>query len=73
MQNLGCCNDAAEKNILYECVEKGGGQWASGMRFKGDDKDKMKAQIKDWGWDKLRTGMPGQKPVVWLWATNEGA
>jgi hypothetical protein len=72
MQALGCCNDDAGKNIMYECVEKGNGQWVTGMRFKGDDKDKMKAAISQWGWDKSRTGIPGQKPVVWLWVTSEG-
>jgi len=73
MQNLGCCNDKAGNNILYECVEKGNGKWASGMKFKGDEKDKMKATLSSWGWDKSRTGYPGEKPVVWLWGTSEGA
>lgn len=72
MQNLGCTNSDAGKNILYEITEKGNGHWASGLRIKGDDKDKVKKTIADFGWNKERTGHPGAKPVVWLWVTNEG-
>jgi hypothetical protein len=72
MQNLGCVNEEAKMNIMYECVEKGNGQWATGLKLNGDDKDKMKMPISHWGWDKTRTGHPGEKPVVWLWCTSEG-
>lgn len=72
MQGLGCCNGDAGKNILYECVEKGGGRWASGIVVKGDNKDEMKKSIEDKGWDHTRTGGFGKRPVTWLWATSDG-
>ncbi|KAE8448676.1 hypothetical protein EG329_008891 [Mollisiaceae sp. DMI_Dod_QoI] len=72
MQNLGCTNTDAAKNVLYECTEKGNGQWATGLKIKGDDKDRVKKLIGEYGWDKSRTGHPGEKPVVWLWVTKDG-
>ncbi len=73
MQNLGCTNPVAGKNVLYEICEKGNGRWASGIRITGNDKDKVKKEIKDFGWDQLRTGHPGERGVVWLWVTKDGA
>ncbi|CZR57850.1 uncharacterized protein PAC_07739 [Phialocephala subalpina] len=72
MKQFGCDNPDAAKNIVYEIAERGNGRWSAGLRIKGDDKDKMKKTLADFGWDKSRTGYPGQKPVVWLWLTNEG-
>jgi hypothetical protein len=72
MQNLGCANDDAKMNIMYECTEKGNGSWAHGIKLGGDDKDKMKKSIGEYGWNKTRTGFPGQRPVVWLWLTDKG-
>ncbi|KAH7354662.1 ankyrin repeat-containing domain protein [Rhexocercosporidium sp. MPI-PUGE-AT-0058] len=65
-------NEDRKKNILYEVTEKGNGSWASGMRIVGDDKDRAKKRISEFGRAKNRTGLPGQKPVVWLWVTKEG-
>jgi hypothetical protein len=72
MQNLGCTNEIAEKNILYECCEKGNGQWAVGLKITGDNKDRVKKSIGDFGWTAKRTGFPGEQPVVWLWVTKDG-
>lgn len=72
MQNLGLANDQAKMNIVYECTEKGNGRWASGLKIAGDEKDKVKKTIGDWGWNKSRTGFVNQKPVVWLWVTDQG-
>lgn len=72
MQNIGCTNGDAKKNILYEVTEKGNGCWASGLRIVGDDRDRVKKRIAELGWANDRTGLPGQKPVVWLWVTKEG-
>ncbi|KUJ15084.1 uncharacterized protein LY89DRAFT_589322 [Mollisia scopiformis] len=72
MQQLGCNNADDKKNIMYECSEKGNGAWAHGLRLVMDDKDRMKKSIKDFGWDKTRTGMLGQRSVVWVWLTKEG-
>lgn len=41
------------------------------MAGQGDDKDKVKLPISDMGWDKTRTGHPGERPVVWLYATKD--
>jgi len=72
MQNLGCKNSEASQNIIIECCEKGNGKWATGLRIKGDDKERMKKSIDTWGWDKSRTGHPGEKGVVWLWVSSKG-
>lgn len=72
MQNLGLKNDDANKNILYECTEKGNGKWTHGLKLVGGDKDKVKKSIGDYGWNKKRTGFPGQSPVVWIWVTDQG-
>ena len=70
MQNLGCTNDDPKKNILYELAEKGSGQWSTGLRIVGDNKDMMKKTIGDLGWNSKRTGY--EQAVVWLWLTSEG-
>jgi len=72
MQNLGCTNEDPKKNVLYEVTEKGNGQWSSGLRIPGDDKDKVKKMIEEYGWNGKRTGHPGEAPVVWLWVTKDG-
>ena len=72
MQNLGCTNEDAKKNIMYEVVESGNGQWKVGAKFAGDDKDKVKKAISEYGWRGDRTGHPGEKPIVWLWVTKDG-
>jgi hypothetical protein len=72
MQNLGCTNDDPKKNILYELTEKGNGQWSTGLRITGDNKDMTKKTIGDMGWNSKRTGLPGEQPVVWLWLTSDG-
>lgn len=38
---------------------------------KGDDKDRVKKAISEFGWDKTRTGLPGERPVVWLYITKD--
>lgn len=71
MQNLGCTNSEAKKNKLHEIQEAGNGRWVKGITIAGDEKDKVKKSIKDFGWDKSRTGAPGERPVVWLWCTKD--
>ena len=38
---------------------------------KGDNKDKVKLPISEMGWDKTRTGNPGERPIVWLYITKD--
>lgn len=71
MQNLGCTNPDAKKNKLYEVQEAGGGRWVRGLSIMGDNKDKVKKLISELGWDKTRTGGPGERPVVWLYLTKD--
>ncbi|RDL33915.1 uncharacterized protein BP5553_08283 [Venustampulla echinocandica] len=71
MQNLGANNADPKKNRLYEIAEAGNGKWLKGMEIGGDDKDKCKKVIKDYGWDQTRTGKLGEKPLVWLYITKD--
>ncbi len=71
MQNLGCTNADAKKNVLYEVAEQGNGKWVKGLTIRGDDKDRVKKAIREFGWDGTRTGNPGERPVVWLYVTKD--
>lgn len=71
MQNLGCINGDAKKNKMYELVEVGSGKWSKGLSFSGDEKDKVKQVISEYGWDGTRTGNAGERPVVWLYCTKD--
>ncbi|KAH8819793.1 hypothetical protein F5884DRAFT_744183 [Xylogone sp. PMI_703] len=70
MQNLGCNNPDPKKNKIHEVAEIGGGRWSKGLTMCGDDKERMKKKITEFGWDKTRTGRPGERPVVWLWLSK---
>ncbi len=67
LKGFGACNPIPKKNKVTEVVQGGGGQWYSGMSFSGDDEVAMSKKIRDLGWDSTRTGLPGQKPVVFLY------
>jgi len=71
MQQLGCDNPEAKKNILYEINEGGNGIWKRGLMISGDQKDRVKKQIKEMGWDGSRGGLHGKRPVVWLWVQKK--
>lgn len=71
MQQLGATNEDAKKNKLHEVTEAGNGRWVKGISIAGDDKDRVKKGIAEFGWDKSRTGYPGERPVVWLWVTKD--
>lgn len=71
MKGLGADNASAKKNRITEIVQGGNGRWYKGATFGGDDKDDMKREIKDVGWDVSRTGRSGEKPVVWIWVTKD--
>lgn len=44
------------------------GDWL--INKKGDDKDRVKKAISEFGWDKTRTGNRGERPIVWLYVTK---
>jgi hypothetical protein len=71
MQNLGCTNGDPKKNKIHEVQEAGNGRWVKGITISGDEKDKVKKSIAEFGWDTSRTGQPGGRPVVWLWCTKD--
>lgn len=70
LKGFGACNADASKNRVFEVHQGGGGKWYKGMCFKGDDGDAMDKTIKSIGWDATRTGLPGGKPVVYLYITK---
>lgn len=72
LKAFGANGRTASKNKCYEITQGMGGGWYKGLCFSGDDKEWMKKQIKDVGWDASRTGKPGEKPVVYLWLTKDG-
>ncbi|KAI6780239.1 uncharacterized protein J7T54_003018 [Emericellopsis cladophorae] len=71
LKGFGCDNPSAKKNRCWEIVAGGNGTWYKGFGFDADNKDMTKKTLKDVGWDKSRTGMPGEKPVVCLWFCRE--
>ncbi|CAG8971391.1 hypothetical protein HYALB_00006941 [Hymenoscyphus albidus] len=71
MANCGCNNPDAKKNRVYEVTEDGAGRWKKGLEIGGDEADKVKKSISDWGWNEKRTGKPGAPPVVWLYMTKD--
>lgn len=67
LKGFGCTNITPKKNRVFEIISGGGGKWYKGLEANGSDKDMLKKQIRDLGWDSTRTGKPGEKPVVCLW------
>lgn len=70
LKGFGATNPDPSKNRAIELHQGGNGQWYKGMSFKGDDFDDMGKDIKSVGWDKTRNGLPGGKPVVYLYVTK---
>lgn len=71
MKGFGATNALPRKNRITEVTPGGSGRWYKGVTFAADDADAMKKTLKDLGWDRTRTGRPGEKPVVWLWITKD--
>ncbi|KAF3763875.1 hypothetical protein M406DRAFT_262928 [Cryphonectria parasitica EP155] len=70
LKGFGAVNPDPRKNRVTECHQGGNGRWYKGMSFGADEEDNMNKQIKEVGWDKTRTGLPGGKPVVHLYVTK---
>ncbi|KAK3690221.1 hypothetical protein B0T22DRAFT_190410 [Podospora appendiculata] len=70
MAGFGATNPEKKRNVITEVVQGGGGRWYRGIILMGNDKDAMKRTCKEMGWDASRTGLPGQKPVVYLYITK---
>ncbi|ROW02446.1 hypothetical protein VMCG_06105 [Cytospora schulzeri] len=70
LKGFGAVNPDAKKNRVFELHQGGNGVWYKGLAFKGDDDKDMAKEIKSVGWDKSRNGLPGGKPVVYLYVTK---
>ena len=66
---LGCNNPDKKKNVLSE-VLLGDEGWYQGIHFSGDETDKIKKTIKEYGWvASSRSSETGK--VVWLYAQKD--
>lgn len=70
LRGFGATNPDPSKNKVIEVHQGGNGRWYKGMSFKGDDDKSTESTIKSVGWDATRTGLPGGKPVVYLYVTK---
>lgn len=70
LRGFGATNPEARKNKVFEVHQGGSGKWYKGQCYAGDDEKSMDMAIKEVGWDQTRTGLPGGKPVVYLYVTN---
>ena len=71
LKGFGATNPKPKKNRITEVISGHGGKWYKGLTIAGDEKDMMDKTLKDMGWDSSRTGRPYEKPVVYLWITND--
>ncbi|KAJ4387864.1 hypothetical protein N0V93_008467 [Gnomoniopsis smithogilvyi] len=71
LKGFGACNPDPSKNRIFEVHEGANGKWYKGMCFTGDDAGAMDKTIKSIGWDATRTGLPGGKPVVFVYVTKD--
>ncbi|KAI1370840.1 hypothetical protein F4677DRAFT_457586 [Hypoxylon crocopeplum] len=70
MAGFGACNPVPKKNKVTEIIQGGAGKWYRGITFSGGD-SAAKKSLRDLGWDRSRSGRPGEKPVIWLWITKD--
>ncbi|KAK7745851.1 hypothetical protein SLS53_002569 [Cytospora paraplurivora] len=70
LKGFGATNPDPRKNKVIEVHQGGGGKWYKGMSFDGDDEKAMAKTLKEVGWDSSRNGLPGGKPVVYLYVTK---
>ncbi len=71
LKGFGATNPIPKKNRITEILQGHGGRWYKGMTISGEEADMMEKTLNEMGWDRLRTGRPGEKPVVWLWITKD--
>ncbi|CAK7232701.1 hypothetical protein SCUCBS95973_009191 [Sporothrix curviconia] len=67
LKGFGAKNPLPKKNVITEVCPGGGGKWYKGIEASGDNLDLMKKPIKELGWDATRTGLRGQKKVVYVY------
>lgn len=71
LRGFGATNPIRKKNKVWEVVQGGNGKWYKGLSFNGDQDDEMGKTMKELGWDSSRSGLPGRKPVVYLYITKD--
>src|SRR3569833_1171618 len=67
MKGFGADIPIPKKNKITEVHQGDTGQLFSGISVNADNEKAMATQIKELGWDATRTGLPGEKPVVYLY------
>lgn len=70
LKGFGATNPIAKKNKVWEVVQGGNGKWYKGLGFNAGEDGDMKKTLKELGWDSTRSGLPGKKPVVYLYITK---
>lgn len=70
LKGFGATNPNPQKNKVVELHQGGNGRWYKGMSFRGDKDKAMEKTLSSVGWDSTRTGLPGGKPVVYLYVTK---
>jgi hypothetical protein len=71
LKGFGATNSVPKRNRVTEVVQGGNGRWYRGMGFSGDDEADCRRPIREFGWDRTRTGLAGQKPVVYLYIQRD--
>lgn len=71
LEGFGATNPLPRLNRLTECTSGHSGRWYKGLTIGGDDLAAMGKTLKQMGWDRFRSGHPGEKKVVWLWITKD--
>ncbi|OAA65383.1 hypothetical protein SPI_02170 [Niveomyces insectorum RCEF 264] len=71
MRGFGARNPNPKKNVITEVCNGGGGKWYKGITVAGDNADMMKLPIKELGWDATRTGLKGEKKVVYIYVEKD--
>ncbi|KAK4217503.1 hypothetical protein QBC37DRAFT_369928 [Rhypophila decipiens] len=70
MAGFGAIHPEKHKNTVSEVIQKGNGGWIKGLSFSGAEKKALKQTMGEVGWGKTRSGLPGEKPVVYLYFTR---
>lgn len=71
MKGFGAKNSVPKMNVITEVCPGGGGRWYKGIELRGDDYESMKLPIKELGWDATRTGLRGEKKVVYIYVQKD--
>ncbi|CAK7274989.1 hypothetical protein SEPCBS119000_006455 [Sporothrix epigloea] len=70
LKGFGATNSVPGRNVITEIYPAGGGKWYKGIEASGANADMMRKPIKDLGWDATRTGLRGQKSVVYVYVQS---